>query len=146
MKSLTLTRDSWQRPRIQRCPSRILDGPRLHGSRLLGRQLRRNGLEEGAHCSCGECRRKIRHPRFGRSQMGTRHAAGAGSPRTHDLDIPGGIHELHSRAIQPHRCDSVVTPLTPSADCPTSKDEIGEMANRPYREPVGALAFEVCWW
>ena len=78
--------------------------------------------------------------------MGTRHAAGARSPRTHDLDIPGGIHELHSRAIQPHRCDSAATPLPrrltfPRADCPTSKNEIGEIANRPYRVLVGALAW-----
>ena len=40
----------------------------------------------------------------------------------------------------------VATPLTPGAhlsadDCPTSKDEIEEMANRPYRELVGALTW-----
>ena len=75
--------------------------------------------------------------------MGTRHAAGARPPRTHDLDIAGGVHRLHSRAIQPHR--AVAMPLTPgtplSTDCPTSKDGIEEMANRPYRELVGALAW-----
>ena len=26
-------------------------------------------------------------------------------PRKHDLDIPGGVHRLHSHSIQPHRCD-----------------------------------------
>ena len=41
---------------------------------------------------------------------------------------------------------TVATPLTSgtplSADnCPTSKDEIEQMANRPYRELVGALAW-----
>ena len=41
---------------------------------------------------------------------------------------------------------TVATPLTPGThlsadDCPTSKDEIEEMANRPYREVVGALAW-----
>ena len=41
---------------------------------------------------------------------------------------------------------TVAMPLTPGThlsadDCPTSKDEIEEMANRPYRELVGALAW-----
>ena len=41
---------------------------------------------------------------------------------------------------------TVTTPLTPGThlsadDCPPSKDEIEEMANRPYRELVGALAW-----
>jgi len=41
---------------------------------------------------------------------------------------------------------AVATPLTPgthlsTTDCPTSKDEIEEMADRPYRELVGALAW-----
>ena len=72
--------------------------------------------------------------------MGTRHAAGARSPRTHDLDRPGGVH---SRAIQPYRCETPLTPGThPSADDrPTSKDEIEEVADRPYREVLGALTW-----
>ena len=78
----------------------------------------------------------VRHHQFERS-------AGARPPRTHDLDIPGGVNRLRSHAIQPHR--TVTTPLTPgtplSTDCPTSKDGIGEMANRPYRELVGAPAW-----
>jgi len=41
---------------------------------------------------------------------------------------------------------AVATPLTPGThlsmtDCPMSKDEIEEMADRPYRELVGALAW-----
>ena len=41
---------------------------------------------------------------------------------------------------------TVATPLTPgtylsAGDCPTSKDEIEEMANRPYRGFVGALSW-----
>ena len=41
---------------------------------------------------------------------------------------------------------TVSTPLAPGtqlsmADCPTSKDEIVEMATRPYRELIGALVW-----
>ena len=41
---------------------------------------------------------------------------------------------------------TVATPLTPgtplsAGDCPTSKDEIEEMEDRPYRELIGALAW-----
>ena len=41
---------------------------------------------------------------------------------------------------------TVLTPLTPRtqlsmADCPTSKDEIAEMATCPYRELIGALSW-----
>ena len=40
----------------------FLDGPRLRASRLLGVRLRRNRPEEGAQCSCEECRRIIPSP------------------------------------------------------------------------------------
>ena len=40
---------------------------------------------------------------------------------------------------------TVVTPLQehtiPRSNCPTLKDQIEEMANQPYREPVGALVW-----
>jgi hypothetical protein len=55
---------------------------------------------------------------------------------------------IDSILLRFHLADAttVTTPLTPgthlsSTDCPTSKDEIDEMANRPYRELVGALAW-----
>ena len=65
----------------------FLDRLRLRGSRLLGGRLRRNRLEDGAQCSCEECRRIIQHHRFRGSSMGTRHVARARPPCTHDLEI-----------------------------------------------------------
>ena len=77
--------------------------------------------------------------------MGTRHVVGARSPCTHNLKIQGEVHRLHSRAIQPHRCDYCrdTPPGThlSAVDCPTLKDNIEGMANQPYRELVGVLVW-----
>ena len=78
--------------------------------------------------------------------MGTWHVAVARSPCTHDLEIQGGVHRLHYRAIQPHRCDYRRDTLTPgthlsAVDCPTLKDNFEQMLNQPYMELVGALAW-----
>ena len=55
------------------------------------------------------------------------------------------IHSIIG-AIQPHRCDSCRDTLTAgkhlsAVNCPTLKDQIGEVANQPYRELVGALVW-----
>ena len=64
--------------------------------------------------------------------------------RTISISQEAFIDSLPTR-FNPTDATTVATPLTPgthlSADCPSSKDEIEEVADRPYRELVGALAW-----
>ena len=66
---------------------------------------------------------------------------------TRTISIPqeGLIDSILTR-FNPTNATTVATPLTPGThlsvdNCPTSKDEIEEMANRPYREVARALAW-----
>ena len=78
--------------------------------------------------------------------MGTQHAAGA-RPSARMIAISQEVF-IDSILARFNRVDAIAVtmPFAPRshisvADCPTSQDEIEDMATRPYREPVGALAW-----
>jgi len=80
---------------------------------------------------------------LGEVRMGTRQRDH--SARTISISQEAFIDSILAR-VNLTDATTVAAPLTPgthlsAGDCPTSKGEIEEMANRPYRELVGALAW-----
>ncbi|SRR5258706_5553922 len=72
-----------------------------------------------------------------RAHVGTRHAI----RRSHGFYLPRSIHRLNYSSIQSFRCHPVITPLIPTLPIAATEGDKVEVASRPYRGPVGALAW-----